>query len=375
MRYLMKILLMGVQKLVYMPYMHSYLSNLDLEKHDVHLLYWNRDGKEEKLPDYNITYHEFNVYQENEVPKIAKINSFIKYRKKAKRLIAEEKFDLIIVLNTVSGFLVQDILWKKSKKYIYDYRDPSLENIGVFKYLIGIMVKNSLITFVSSDGFRKLLPNSKNIVTTHNLQLDSLHHRNVRKAHNRSASPLRIRFWGMIRNESINKGLINRIANDKRFELHYHGSSKITGKNLEEYCQSNGIHNVFFHGAYEPVERYEFAKNTDILHTIYENDMVMVHAMANRFYDGIVQYIPQICTKGSFMGQKVTSNGVGIELDPNDPSFADKLYEYYLNIKWEEFHKNCDTTLNKVLEEYHASIDIIHQSVDQTEVTRIKKMS
>ena len=75
------------------------------------------------------------------------------------------------------------------------------------------------------------------------------------------------------------------------------------------------------------------------------------------------------------MGQKVTSNGVGIELDPDDPSFADKLYEYYLNIKWEEFHKNCDTTLNKVLEEYHASIDIIHQSVDQTEVTRIKKMS
>ena len=371
----MKILLMGAQKLVYMPYMHLYLSNLDLTNHDVHLLYWNRDGEEEKLPNYDITYHEFKQYQENEVPKIAKIGNFIKYRRKAKQLIAKEKFDLIVVLNTVPGFLLQDVLWKNPKKYILDYRDPSIENIGLFKFLIGIMVKNSLVTFISSDGFRKLLPNRKNIFTTHNLQLDSLQHRNVRKAHDRSVSPLRIRFWGMIRNESINKSFINRIANDKRFELHYHGRSKITGKNLEEYCQLNGIHNVFFHGPYEPAERYDFAQNTDILHTIYENDMIMVHAMANRFYDGIAQYIPQVCTKGSFMGQKAAVNGVGIELDPDDPSFADKLYDYYLNIKWEEFHKNCDTTLNKVLEEYHASINIIHQSVDQTEVTRIKKMS
>ena len=66
---------MGAQKLVYMPYMHLYLSNLDLKNHDVHLLYWNRDGEEEKLPNYDITYHEFKQYQENEVPKIAKIGA------------------------------------------------------------------------------------------------------------------------------------------------------------------------------------------------------------------------------------------------------------------------------------------------------------
>src|SRR4051812_17632157 len=126
----MKILLMGVQKLAYMPYMNFYLSQMDLKNNDVHLLYWNRDNMEEKLPDYNLTYHEFKLYQEDEVPRIKKIKSFLKYRKGAKQLLSEEKFDLIIVLNTVSGFIIQDILWKSYKnRYIFDYRDPTLENI------------------------------------------------------------------------------------------------------------------------------------------------------------------------------------------------------------------------------------------------------
>jgi hypothetical protein len=372
----MKILVMGVQKLAYMPYMNFYLSHMDLKNNDVHLLYWNRDNKEEKLPDYNITYHEFKLYQEDEVPKITKINSFLKYRKNAKQLIAKEKFDLIIVLHTVSGFLIQDVLWKKyAKKFIFDYRDPTLENIGLFKFLIGNIVKKSIVTFVSSDGFRKILPNREHIFTSHNILLDSLHYRNVRKMNQREVSPIRIRFWGMLRNESLNQTIINRLANDKRFELHYHGRTQKTGRNLEKYCLNNQINNVFFHGAYFPDDRYVFAKNTDILHNLYENDKVMIDAMANKFYDGIVHYIPQICSKDSFMGQKVTLDGVGVELDPNDPSFADTLYQYYLNINWKEFNQKCDTCLNSVLEEYQAGIDIMNNTISKKEVIPTKKLT
>ncbi|WP_409303490.1 hypothetical protein [Peribacillus sp. SCS-155] len=371
----MKILLMGVQKLAYMPYMNFYLSQLDLINNDVHLLYWNRDNKQEQLPDYNITYHEFKCYQEDEVPKIRKIKSFLKYRKRAKQLISDEKFDFIIILNTVSGFLIQDVLWNSySKKFIYDYRDPTLENILLYKILIGKIVKMSLVTFVSSDGFRKFLPNEKNIYTSHNLLLDSLRYRNIRKFYERNVTPIRVRYWGMIRDESINKMIIDRLGNDSRFELHYHGRMQKTGRNLQDYCNSNGIKNVNFHGVYLPDERYDFAKETDILHNIYEKDKLLSKAMGNKFYDGIVHYIPQICNKGSFMGQKVTSEKVGAQLDPKDPAFADMLYHYYININWKQFNQSCDACLDHVVNEYHAGNEVIDTILNKTELTEIKEI-
>ncbi len=371
----MKILLLGVQKLAFMPYMNFYLSQLDLKKNDVHLLYWNRDNQEESLSDYNITYHEFICYQEDEVPKVKKIPSFIKYRREAKRLINEGNFDLIILLNTAAAFLIQDTLWRKfAGKFIFDYRDPTLENIRLYKFLIGIIVKKSLVTFVSSDGFRKLLPNEQNIFTSHNILLDSFRYRNVRKSYSREIYPIRIRYWGMIRDESINRTLINRLANDKRFELHYHGRMQKTGKNLKNYCKMNDITNVYFHGVYTPHERYEFAKGTDILHNIYEKDELLSNAMGNKFYDGIVHYIPQICMEGSFMGQRTTLEKVGAELDPQDPSFADRLYQYYSTLSWEEFHQSCDSCLNDILREYYAGNEIIDSIVNKNGAEQKKEI-
>lgn len=369
----MKILMMGVQKLAIMPYMNFYLSQLDFMKHDVHLLYWNRDCQQEKIPDYPITFHEFSCYQEDEVPKITKINSFRKYRKFAKELLEKEQFDFIIVLNTITGILVQDLLYGKyAKRYIFDYRDPTQENIKAYKYMVGMIVKNSKATFVSSDGFRKLLPDEQHIYTSHNLLLDSLHHRNVRKSSPRETSPIRIRFWGMIRNESINKLMIDRLANDSRFELHYHGRMQKTGKALKTYCQDQNIHNVHFHGEYSPSDRYSFAKETDLLHNLYENDKVMVGAMANKFYDGIVHYIPQLCSKGSFMGQKTADYQVGLAIDPHDPALADQIYAYYQQINWPAFQQRCDSSLQEVLNEYQAANDMIHAALNEDSVSLLQ---
>ena len=39
----MKVLIMGFGKIKFMPYLNIYLENIDREKNDVHLLYWNRD--------------------------------------------------------------------------------------------------------------------------------------------------------------------------------------------------------------------------------------------------------------------------------------------------------------------------------------------
>ena len=73
----MKILIIGFTKLKYMPYMNFYLDNIDTKKNDVHILYWNRDLKDEDLSKFkDVTLHEFKCYQEDDVSKLSKITSF-----------------------------------------------------------------------------------------------------------------------------------------------------------------------------------------------------------------------------------------------------------------------------------------------------------
>ena len=78
--------------------------------------------------------------------------------------------------------------------------------------------------------------------------------------------------------------------------------------------------NIFFHGEYNPEDRYEFVKNTDILDNIYLNPNTLL-AMGNKYYDGIIFRIPQVGFKEAFMTKMSTSKGVGVALDPWDDGF------------------------------------------------------
>ena len=71
----MKVLLLGFAKIKYMPYINFYLDNIDFAKNEVHVVYWNRDLKEEDTQHLkNLHLHEFSFYQEDNQAKIRKIN-------------------------------------------------------------------------------------------------------------------------------------------------------------------------------------------------------------------------------------------------------------------------------------------------------------
>jgi D-arabinose 5-phosphate isomerase GutQ len=92
----MKILLMGLGKLKFMPYMNFYLDNLDKDKHDIHLLCWNRDLKPDTTENAEgITIHEYSCYQEDDVPKADKIKSFAGYRKYALELLKKSSLTVL----------------------------------------------------------------------------------------------------------------------------------------------------------------------------------------------------------------------------------------------------------------------------------------
>jgi len=350
----MKILIVGFTKIKYMPYANFYLEEVCNDKNEVHLITWNRDCAEDIKLNYNVKIHQFNRFQQDEVKKIKKIGNFIRFRNYAKRIIKNEKFDLLIILHTIPGILIYDILKKKYKnQYILDYRDVTFEKLFLYKKIIDKMVINSSATFISSDAFRKILPECEKIYTTHNILIESLQYRNIRLNLPRGNLPIRIGFWGFIRHYNINLEIIKKLANDKRFELHYYGREQETAYKLKQYCLDNNIKNVIFHGEYNPNDRYNFIKNIDIIHNIYENDGNTDYALGNKFYDGIIFYLPQLCNKGSFMGEIVEKYNVGCTCDPNKQSFVSEIYNYFQNINNEKFRANCDIALRNILNEYN----------------------
>lgn len=265
----------------------------------------------------------------------------------------QEQFDFVIFLHSLSGILIKDRL--KKQQYIFDYRDSTYEANMLFRHMIHSLVNGSYATFISSQGFLSYLPQTDKVYISHNLLLDSLKHREYQKI---LSEKIRICFWGHIRNVSVNKLLIEKIAKDDRFELHYYGREQGAAIALKEYCQENSLSNIFFHGEYEPSERYNFVKATDFIHNIYDDSNMQI-AMGNKYYDGLIFKIPQLCTVGSFMGAQVQEKGVGIAVDPGDDALLSKIYDFYISLNRTVFEDNCETELKRVLAQYEVGQRLI----------------
>ena len=364
----MKIGLLGFNKIKYMPYINFYLENLDREHNEIHVLYWNRDLQEENLDKYSkCVFHEFKSYQEDDVSKLSKIGNFVKYRKFAKKVINKEKFDLIIILHSLPGVITSDILSKRYKgKYIFDYRDSTYEGFAPYKKLIGNIVKGSSATFVSSDAFRRFLPEdcADKIYTSHNILMDSLAHRDEKQKYGDGSDKIRIAFWGFIRHEEINREIIKKIAADARFELHYYGREQQVALNLKQYTKELEAKNIFFHGEYKPEDRYEFVRHTDVIHNVYKDSNMML-AMGNKYYDAVIFGIPLMSTQGSFMAEMAERANVGLNVDPYEEDFTSRLYDAYNRINKDEFEEHCDRELQRVLSEYTRGAGIIKTLTSQ----------
>lgn len=357
----MKILLVGFAKIKYMPYIRFYLDNID-HKNDIQVAYWNRDGQEEDLSGYPyVKFHEFSEYQEDNVARVSKVGNFLKFRRFVKKILRTETYDLVVCLHTFPCILLSDVLIKKYKgKYIFDYRDYTYEKLYPFKRLVERMIKNSLFTFVSSEGFKEMFRKSvqDKIYTSHNLLKASFEHRDDKAAHGIMTDKIRIAFWGFIRNEELNKTMIQRIAADDRFELHYYGREQRIATNLKKFVSELGAKNIFFHGEYCAEDRYAFVRSTDLIHNVF-NDKNMMIAMSNKYYDGAIFRIPQLCFKESYMGVKAEIAGTGFMCDPYKDSFTQEIYDYYVGLDNEKFKDACDTELERILLEYENGCRII----------------
>lgn len=359
----MKIALIGMSKLRYMPYVHFYLDKLDPDKHQLHLICWNRDGEEDVSLDSRVTRHTFYARQLDEVPLSSKLPNFWRYRNFLLKTLRQIQPDFLIIHYSTAGILLLDRLATVYRqRYILDYRDVTYERIPLYKKLVAQVVKHARLTFTSSDGFRPFLPPKETIYTSHNVNFRTPVPREAllsRLAEDNN--PIRIAFWGMLRSYPMNKIIIEKLGNDPRFQLHYYGRAQ--GDLLELMHQAQKQYsNVFYHGVYRLEERAKFAIQADLLHNLYEPTDKTAHiAMGNKYYDGFLFYLPQLCTEGSFMAEKAEKAGIGFPCDPEADTFADDIAAYYRSLDKDAFRENCDREYGKIFNEVQAAETIIDE--------------
>lgn len=340
-----KIAIIGFHNLHLMQFLYKYTNILDKYNIDYDVLYWNRDGIEYKK-NFKGKSICFNYPTSNYVSKGKKIYGYFKARNFFLEIIKKNKYEKIILLTTQTAVALSSFVLKKYKNaYIYDYRDITMEKIPLYKAIVRKLVANSVFTALSSKGFIPVIGYNdiNKYVLAHNCSnLIYNHHEKSKK------TPIRIVFWGMIRQIEYQKKICDFFGNDKNFELFYHGEG-LTDR-LKSYCHACGYMNIFFSGQYFPEEIPEFAQNTDILMNLYENDGKQEYALTVKLYDGYRYGLPMLVMKDSYMDFYIGAKKFKYAFSFSNTDKID-LFNWYMSLSEKEVELLIKKEIKKVVKD------------------------
>ena len=335
----------------YCPYLNKYTNLLDDGQIKYEVLFWHRENSQIDCPP---NYKFYCKYSKLSKSPIRKLWDFIGFRNWLNNELVAGKYDKLIILSTLSGVFIFDKLIKEYKKiYIFDIRDYSYEHIRLFAFIEKLVIKNSYLTAISSSGFREFLPLNFNYQIVHNFCKNDVLDGFVK---NKSLNGnIRVVFNGVIRYFDYQCKIIDKLGNDNRFELIYHGNGPDFYR-FQKYVEKKKITNVFFTGGYNNSLKKKLLEETDIINNSYgylgeDISNKVKYAISNKYYDGIMFRIPQLVEVGTYKCKLVEENALGIGLDVNDRDFADKLYNYYVNINTDVFNSNCSILISEYLKE------------------------
>jgi len=336
-----------ISDIIYCPYLEKYTEILNSQNEEFEVLFWNRENKN---IDYASNFLCYDYESEKNRLPILKVFDFLKYRNWIIKKIESRQYKKLILLSTLSGMIISDVLLDKFKgKYIFDIRDYSYEKNIVFYNIEEKLIRDSYFTCISSNGFKEFLPKGYNYLTVHNFNKNEIQYKKIFKMKG-MGEILRVVFIGGVRYFDHQRKIIDKLKNDCRFEMVYHGSGVELGRFIS-YCKDNDVKNIIFTGEYDNQDKYRLLEDADILNNSYKTHKIMEvkYAISNKYYDGLIYGIPQLVETDTFKTDIVESIGVGIGLDPGGKDFANKLYDYYFCIDEEVFNNTCENELGEIL--------------------------
>lgn len=331
--------------LEYAPFLKKYTKELEAEGKDFEIIYWNRLQSETYEKWNTVVYEKKANLSDN---KFQKMISFYKYRKFLKKTLKEKKYEKVIVLTTLTGMLIFDILLKKYRnKFIYDIRDYTFEKNYIYKFIENIIIKSSYFVAISSDGFREFLPKSSKYILSHNIVLEEVERsKNFKR---QISSKVNLTFIGAVRHFEIDKEVVDIFGNDSRYEVFFHGFG-LSYSMLKKYCVGK-FSNVFVTGKYNRNEKEKLLYESSVINSYYAAEkFANKFALPNKYYDTLIYKIPLWANPDVYVGERAIENGIGlnVKLNKNAP---DEIFNLLNSMDWDTFDKNCDKELDTILKE------------------------
>lgn len=333
------------------PYIQKYIDSLDAHGTNYKVLLWNRTGKVTQYPDNYIVYRKkSDLY----IPKWKKIGAFAGYARFLYKQLRKQKFDKLIMLTTLPAVICSPLLLRKYRKhYIFDFRDMSFEYVHLYKKLVEKLIDQSYFTCVSSPGYKTVIEGET--IYSHNFRNEDLNHRAMEM--NPIGRKIRLLYIGIARGDEYNKRLASLFGNDERFEVTIAG----TGNDTPEFAEyASQFNNIKVAGTYDSKEKETYINNCDALLYYYPCSFNNNRALANKYYDGMIYMKPLIGNINTYSGKRVKERGLGISIDVEDDSGAEKVYEYLQTLDVEKYKDNVEKELSTVIYEdkkYRSMID------------------
>lgn len=345
--------------LKYCPYIERYIERLEKNNIKYEVVFWNRSGDKLTLPK---NYKYYDTESKLAKNKISKLKDFIMFRRWLINYVGKTKCKKFVLLSTLTGVLIGNELKKREYKYIFDIRDYSYEWLWLYYMIEDSIIKNSYKTVISSPGFINFLPKKYDYVIAHNFnRIDLSNEKNKNGKNDENNGVVKIVWNGVVRFFDYQSKLIKALANDRRFELIYHGDGPDL-KRLKNYCKKEKINNVIFTGKYDNANKSKLLFGATILNNCYGylngNSSKLKYAISNKFYDGIIYCIPQMVEKYGYKADLVVKHNLGIALDV-DSDVARQILSYLNSLDYKKMKLRCNKLLAELIKEDNRYVMLI----------------
>lgn len=343
----MKVCIFGPSNLRYMPYLRYYREVLDTcGRADVTVFYWDRFSLDEDAPGT----HGFHRPDNGGINRLL---GYAAYRRFLRRALQAADYDVYVVLTAQLAVLLHDVLSKTGVRFILDIRDYSHENMAVFRWLLGDLVRKAEMVCISSPRFEKWLPKGREYVISHNMSAKAIQAAVSRASFDQGEQCAKvISYIGSVNYYEANVRFLRAAGSLSDVVIRYIGDGPCIEK-LREYCSKKGFQNVRFFGGFQPEEKPGFYQSTHFVLACYGNDNpVVASALPNRLYESCIFRRPIIVTSGTYLAEVVAEYGLGIVMDSEDPGeFAAQLDRYLDPGHFARYEANCEMFLARVSEE------------------------
>lgn len=326
------------------PYIRFYEDHLKRIRAEYDIVLWNRSGRKTEMPN------AFVFSAKNYRSRMLKILPFLRWRRFALRVLKEGNYDRLIVLTTMPGVLLADRLTGEyRKKFWFDIRDFTYENVPFYKKQVEKLAFAAEAVSISSPAFQSFLPDSGNIVLTHNIS-----NQDAAEAHctmDMQKRPLCIGYVGGVQFTEQNQLLLRRFANNPDYCLKYVGETR-PGCDLQPFCAENGIKNVEFHPAFTNDQKPGIYRGIQLINCVYGCDTPVSRLLLpNRLYDCVLFKKPILVSRGTYLEQVVTEYGLGLAVDARKDDVVKALDDYLSAFDRQKFEAGCALFLAHITKE------------------------